>query len=125
MNLIDLLYWHLQETAAALLQVDISLVLGVPIDGQQPWETRPPNNSLSQSKADGAEYIFLDEVSMVSCDDNYKISAQLAKALNEFDLPYGGINWYSQETCSVVTCIWIGSLQLYCGYTADATVTIR
>src|SRR5882757_7072963 len=29
---------------------------------------------------------------MVSCNDNYKISSQLAKALNEFDMPYGGIN---------------------------------
>ena len=29
---------------------------------------------------------------MVACNDNYKISSQLAKALNEFDLPYGGIN---------------------------------
>jgi hypothetical protein len=29
---------------------------------------------------------------MVSCDDNYKISFQLAKALNELDLLYGGIN---------------------------------
>ena len=29
---------------------------------------------------------------MVSCNDNYKISSQIAKALNEFDMPYGGIN---------------------------------
>ena len=29
---------------------------------------------------------------MVACDDNYKISSQLAKGLNEFGLPYGGIN---------------------------------
>jgi hypothetical protein len=29
---------------------------------------------------------------MVGCNDNYKIGSQLAKALNEFDLPYGGIN---------------------------------
>jgi hypothetical protein len=29
---------------------------------------------------------------MISCSDNYKISSQLAKALNEFNLPYGGIN---------------------------------
>jgi hypothetical protein len=29
---------------------------------------------------------------MVSYNDNYKISSQLAKTLNEFDLPYGGIN---------------------------------
>jgi len=35
------------------------------------------------------DYIFLDEVSMISCNDNYKNQLQLAKALNEFDLPYG------------------------------------
>ena len=29
---------------------------------------------------------------MVACDDNYKISSQLAKGLNEFSLPYGRIN---------------------------------
>jgi len=50
------------------------------------------NNAQVKTRLDGVEYIFLDEVSMVSCDDNYKISSQLAKALNEFDLPYGGIN---------------------------------
>jgi PIF1-like helicase len=39
------------------------------------------------------EYGFpMDDVSMVSYNDNYKISSQLAKVLNEFDLPYGGIN---------------------------------
>ena len=50
------------------------------------------NNAQVKTRLEGVEYIFLDEVSMVSCDDNYKISSQLAKALNEFDLPYGGIN---------------------------------
>ena len=29
---------------------------------------------------------------MVACNDNYTIGSQLAKALSEFDLPYGGIN---------------------------------
>ena len=29
---------------------------------------------------------------MAECNDNYKISSQLAKALNEFDMPYSGIN---------------------------------
>ena len=29
---------------------------------------------------------------MLSCNDLYRISAQLAKALNAFDLPFGGIN---------------------------------
>jgi hypothetical protein len=29
---------------------------------------------------------------MVACNYNYQIGSQLAKALNEFDLPYGRIN---------------------------------
>ena len=40
----------------------------------------------------GVKYIFLDEVSMLSCHDMYKISAQLAKAFNNCDLTFGGVN---------------------------------
>ena len=45
-----------------------------------------------KAKLEGVDYIFIDEVSMMSCQDMYKISAQLAKALNISHLPYGGIN---------------------------------
>ena len=50
--------------------------------------------SIAQVKGrlDGVEYILLDEVSMVACHEIYKISAQLAKALGIFDLPFGGMN---------------------------------
>jgi len=41
-------------------------------------------------KLEGVDYIFIDEVSMMSCQDMYKIPAQLAKALNTSHLPYGG-----------------------------------
>jgi hypothetical protein len=41
---------------------------------------------------DGVDYIFLDEVSMLSCHDLYKISTQLAKAFNEPNKPFGGMN---------------------------------
>ena len=39
-------------------------------------------NTLAQIRArlDGVDYIFLDEVSMLSCHDLYKISKQAAKA---------------------------------------------
>ena len=46
----------------------------------------------SKKRLDEVEYIFLDEVSMVSYDDNYKISSRLANGLNILDLLYGGIN---------------------------------
>ena len=50
--------------------------------------------SIAQLKArlEGVDYIFIDEVSMLSCHDLYKISAKLAKAMNVYDLPFGGIN---------------------------------
>ena len=80
-------------TAAALLQGSTyHSFLGVPIDGQEVLRNEATNNAQVRTRLDGVEYIFLDEVSMVACDDNYKISSQLAKGLNEFGLPYGGIN---------------------------------
>jgi hypothetical protein len=53
-----------------------------------------PNNMLLQLRAqlEGVSYIFLDEVSMLSCHDMYCISARLAKILNVTDQPFGGTN---------------------------------
>jgi len=80
-------------TAAALLHgLTYHSFLGVPIDGQPALRNEMTSNSLVQARLDRVEYIFLDEVSMVLCDNNYKSSAPLPRALNEFDLPYGGIN---------------------------------
>jgi len=45
-----------------------------------------------RSRLGGVDYMFLDEVSMLSCHDMYKVSAQLAKAFNESNMPFGGIN---------------------------------
>ena len=50
------------------------------------------NIAQVKMRLEGVNYIFIDEVSMLACHDMYKISAQLAKALNAFDLPFGGIN---------------------------------
>jgi hypothetical protein len=52
-------------------------------------------NTLAKIRArlDGVDYIFLDEVSMISCHDLYKISAQAAKAHGVYDEPFGGINF--------------------------------
>src|SRR6202011_5298661 len=49
-------------------------------------------NAQVKTRLDGVEYIFQDEVSMVVYNDNYKISSQLSKALNEYDMSYGRIN---------------------------------
>lgn len=52
------------------------------------------NAQLAQvkSRLEGVKYIFLDEVSMLSCSDMYRISARLAHITNSADLPFGGIN---------------------------------
>jgi len=40
----------------------------------------------------GVSYIFIDEVSMMSCQDLYKISARRAKTFHNTEDPFGGIN---------------------------------
>ena len=40
----------------------------------------------------GVDYIFMDEVSMLSCHDMYKISAQLCRVMNKPTIPFGGLN---------------------------------
>jgi hypothetical protein len=54
--------------------------------------TNGKNIAKVRARLDGVEYIFLDEVSMLSCHDLFKISAQIAKATNELEEPFGGIN---------------------------------
>jgi hypothetical protein len=49
---------------------------------------------LSQVRArlSGADYMFLDEVSMLAAYDLYKISAQLSTVMNQHGTAFGGIN---------------------------------
>jgi hypothetical protein len=48
--------------------------------------------SQIKSRLEGVEYVFLDEVSMLSARDMYKISYQLSCVLNIYDKPFGGMN---------------------------------
>ena len=52
------------------------------------------NVRLAQVKTrlHGVDYMFFDEVSMLSCRDLYRICARLAKVLNEMEMPFGGLN---------------------------------
>ncbi len=43
-------------------------------------------------KIEKVRYIFIDEVSMISCQDLYKISARLAQLMNESEEAFGGMN---------------------------------
>ena len=45
-----------------------------------------------RTRLEGVDYVFLDEISMLSCHDLYKICTQLTKAFNEPNKPFGGIN---------------------------------
>jgi hypothetical protein len=45
-----------------------------------------------RERLDGVDYMFLDEVSMLSCHDLYKIGVQLSKARNQPTVPFGGMN---------------------------------
>ena len=50
------------------------------------------NLAQLRTRLHGVDYIFLDEVSMLSALDLYKISAQLCRILNKPNMPFGGIN---------------------------------
>src|SRR6202050_2062272 len=63
------------------------------------------NIAQVQERIEGVDYFFLDEISMVVCHEFYKISSQLAKATNQFDL---AIWWKEHDLfwrlCPVATC---------------------
>ena len=45
-----------------------------------------------KQRLQGVDYIFMDEVSMLSCKDIYRISERLAKVMNNTEDPFGGMN---------------------------------
>ena len=45
-----------------------------------------------KTRLQGVDYVFLDEVSMLSCCDMYKISERLPKINNNAESPFGGLN---------------------------------
>jgi hypothetical protein len=78
-------------SAAALLQGSTyHSVFGINSDGKQ-----ISGIQLAQVKErlEGVQYVFLDEVSMLSCRDMYLISARLARVMNNLDVPFGGLNF--------------------------------
>lgn len=50
------------------------------------------NISQVRARLEGVDYVFIDEVSMLSCHDMYRICSQMAKAFNISDVPFGGKN---------------------------------
>jgi hypothetical protein len=79
-------------TAAALLNGSTyHSVLGI-VDSDSGERSEGTGIRKVRERLKGVEYIFIDEVSMVSCRNMYQISARLAKALNEPAEPFGGMN---------------------------------
>ena len=79
-------------TAAALLSGSTyHSVLGInDIDGNS---SAAKTLIQVQTRLLGVDYIFLDEVSMLSCHAMYKISTQLCKVvMNKPTIPFGGLN---------------------------------
>src|SRR5882762_5085314 len=69
-----------------------------------------------RTRLDGVNYMFLDEVSMLSCHDMYNISVQPAKAFNEPNKPFGGLNMIFSGDCSQLPPVGGGeSISLYSG----------
>src|SRR5947199_6652324 len=77
-----------------------------------------------KSRLEGVDYIFLDEVSMLSCHDMYNISSKLAKAMNVYDNPFGGMNMIFAGDFAQLPPV--GGSSLYSrtvGTTVDAALT--
>ena len=67
-----------------------------------------------QARLDGVDYIFLDEVSMLSCQDMYKRGCQIAKSLNMHDQAFGGMSMIFAEDFSQLPSA-MGKAPLYSG----------
>jgi hypothetical protein len=77
-------------SAAALLGGSTyHYMFGIDSDGR-----KTSNNQLAQikSRLEGVDYVFLDEVSMLSCRDMFRISERLAVINNNPESPFGGQN---------------------------------
>ena len=67
--------------------------LGMQIGASHNQKTENIAIAQLKERLQGVDYVFLDEVSMLACHELYKISSQLAKALNEHESPFGSINF--------------------------------
>ena len=77
-------------SAAALLQGSTyHSMFGINSDGKN---TSGIQLAQVKERLEGVDYIFLDEVSMLSCRDMYLISARLARVMNNLEAPFGGLN---------------------------------
>ncbi|EAU85285.2 hypothetical protein CC1G_07555 [Coprinopsis cinerea okayama7 len=85
-------------TAAALLNGSTyHSILGILSHSNSETDNIPIRSEATlvleaRERLTGVDYIFLDEVSMISCTDMYNISTRLSKVTGVSDEPFGGIN---------------------------------
>jgi hypothetical protein len=58
-------------------------------DREDSWKEMLPK---IRARLVGAEYVFFDEVSMLSCRDLFRLSLQMIRITNDADSPFGGLN---------------------------------
>ena len=79
-----------------------------------------------KQRLQGVDYIFMDEVSMLSCKDIYKISARLAKVLNNTEEPFGGLNMiYAGDFAQLPPAIGQEHASLYSRTVGSNTRSLR
>ncbi len=86
------------------------------------------NKLLSEvkSRLNGVDYVFFDEVSMLSCSDLYRISARLCAVFNIYHVPFGGINMIFAGDFAQLPPAYGGSGQsLYSGYVGAKSDSMR
>ncbi|KAF5385898.1 hypothetical protein D9615_002210 [Tricholomella constricta] len=91
------------------------------IDGQR-------NTQLAQVKTrlTGVDYVFFDEVSMLSCRDLYRISARLAHVLGDADTPFGGMNMiFAGDFAQLPPAMGGEAISLYSRTVGEGGVSLR
>lgn len=77
------------STAALLQGSTHHSMFGINSDGNH---TSGIQLAQVKERMEGVDYIFLNEVSMLSCHDMYLISARLAQVMNNLDSAFSGLN---------------------------------
>ncbi|KIK62224.1 hypothetical protein GYMLUDRAFT_58412 [Collybiopsis luxurians FD-317 M1] len=100
------------SNAAALLEGSMyHYLLG--INSRQEEVTKATITEVC-SRLDGVEYLVVDEVSMLTCTDMYKISETLARIRSKHEDPFGGMNMiFSGDFAQLPPAIGGESVSLY------------
>lgn len=105
----------LAPTGSAAALVDGSTyhsVLGI-MPNWDPTKSDATGLAKIKSRLQGVDLIFLDEVSMLSCMDMYRICAQLAQVSARRDAPFGGLHVIVAGDFAQLPPVGRGQMPLY------------